>query len=199
MKKFDIVAGMPTTDQALQHCCQTFNGDLVCFAIEKAHISFSRKYYNLAVERKMFFEICYAPAIIDSNHRRHIIRRAHAYHSYGKSQNIVISSGAARQIELRTPYEVANLGLLFGLSEEQAKTTMAGNCRQVLIRATGRRHNKAVMVVEVAASRKSESEDEEDDDFMDTGDEQEEKADGDDDGGEDEEEEQQPVKKKKMN
>lgn len=76
LKRFDIVAGMPTTEQALQHCCQSFNGDLVCFSLDKAaHISFSRKYYNLAVARKMYFEICYAPAITDSNHRRHIIRR----------------------------------------------------------------------------------------------------------------------------
>lgn len=175
---------MPTTDQALQHCCQTFNGDLVCFSLDKAHISFSRKYYNLAVDRKMFFEICYAPAITDSNSRRHIIRRSHAYHSYGKSQNIVISSGAARYIELRTPYEVANLGLLFGLSEEQAKSAMAGNCRKLLIRAQGRRHNKAVMVVEVA-EKEEEKTDEEQDDPMDT-------------DNNDAEEEEQPVKKKKM-
>lgn len=175
---------MPTTDQALQHCCQTFNGDMVCFSLDRAHISFSRKYYNLAVERKMFFEIRYAPAIIDSNHRRNIIRRSHAYHSYGKSQNIVITSGAARQIELRSPYEVANLGLLFGLSEEQAKCAMAGNCKKLLIRATGRRHNKAVMVVKVSAEENL-------NDPMDT--------DDDDDDEEEQEQDEQPVKKKKMN
>ena len=184
MKKFDLIAGMPTTDQALQHCCQTFNGDIVSFHLEKAHISFSRKYYSLAVERKMFFEVCYAPAITDSNLRRHIIRRSHAYHSYGKSQNIIITSGAEKAIELRSPYEVANLGLLFGLSEEQAKCSMAGNCRKVLIRAMGRRHNKAVMVVEAAGEKKEEdtTTDEEEDDGMDT-----------------EEDDEQPVKKKKMN
>lgn len=176
---------MPTTDQALQHCCQTFNGDMVCFSLDRAHISFSRKYYNLAVERKMFFEIRYAPAIIDSNHRRNIIRRSHAYHSYGKSQNIVITSGAASQIELRSPYEVANLGLLFGLSEEQAKCAMAGNCKKLLIRATGRRHNKAVMVVKVSAEENL-------NDPMDT-------DEDDDDEEEEEEQDEQPVKKKKMN
>lgn len=182
------------TDQSLQHCCQTFNGDLVCFSLDKAHISFSRKYYNLAVDRKMFFEICYAPAITDSNYRRHIIRRSHAYHSYGKSQNIIISSGAARAIELRTPYEVANLGLLFGLSEEQSKQAMAGNCKKLVTRAIGRRHNKAVMTVEVTEqdNKKKVDDDDEDteDEMMDT-----------DEGEEDEDEveEEQPNKKKKIN
>lgn len=171
---------MPITDQSLQHCCQLFAGDIVCFSLDKAHISFSRKYYNLAVERKMFFEILYAPAITDSNHRRHIIRRSHAYHSYGKSQNIIIGSGASKSIELRTPYEVANLGLLFGLSEEQGKCAMAGNCRQLLIRATGRRNNKAVMVVEVAKEDEDDEEADSEDDLMEM------------------EEDEQPVKKKKI-
>lgn len=183
---------MPMTDQALQHCCQTFNGDLVCFSLEKAHISFSRKYYNLAVERKMFFEICYAPAITDSNYRRHIIRRSHAYHSYGKSQNIIISSGAGRAIELRTPYEVANLGLLFGLSEEQSKQAMVGNCKKLVTRAIGRRHNKAVMTVEVAKQddkKKVDDDEDTEDELMDT--------DGEDE--DDESVEEQPNKKKKIN
>lgn len=128
----------------------------------------------------MFFEILYAPAITDSNHRRHIIRRSHAYHSYGKSQNIIIGSGASKSIELRTPYEVANLGLLFGLSEEQGKCAMAGNCRQLLIRATGRRNNKAVMVVEVAKEDEDEEDVDSEDDLMEM------------------EEDEQPVKKKKI-
>lgn len=97
---------------------------------------------------------------------------------------MIISSGAAGQIELRTPYEVANLGLLFGLSEEQGKRAMAGNCRQVVVRALGRRHNKAVMTVEVA---KDDKEEDTEDELMDT------------DGEEEEEEEEQPVKKLKMN
>lgn len=183
---------MPVTDQSLQHCCQSFIGDIVSFPLDKGHISFSRKYYNLAVERKMFFEIRYAPAITDTNHRRQIIRRSHVYHSYGKSQNIVISSGAAKYIELRTPYEVANLGLLFGLSEEQSKCAMAGNCRKLLIRATGRRHNKAIMTAEVVNDEETDKEDDEDDDQeeeLEEKDESEELMDT---------EDEQPVKKKRM-
>lgn len=185
LKKFSLVAGNPTTDQALQHCCQAFNGDLVCFNVDNGNIPFSRKYYRLAVERKMFFELCYAPVITDSNHRRNIIRRSHAYHSYGKSKNIIISSAAEKPIDLRTPYEVANLGLLLGLSEEQAKCAMAGNCKKALVRATGRRHNKAVLTVEVETKAEI-SDDDGDDDTSDDGMDM------------DEGDEEQPTKKKKM-
>lgn len=154
---------MPVTDQALQHCCQTFNGDLVCFSLDKAHINFSRKYYNLAIDRKMYFEIRYAPAIIDSNHRRDIIRRSASYHSYGKSRNIILSSGATNYIQLRSPYEVAHLGLLFGLTEEMAKNSMVGNCRNVLLRSTARRSNKAVMLVDVHNDKEEQDDGDEDD------------------------------------
>lgn len=144
----------------MQHCCQTFNGDLVCFSLDRAHINFSRKYYKLAVDRSMYFEIRYAPVITDSNHRRDIIRRAHSYHSYGKSKSIIISSGASNYIQLRTPYEVANLGLLFGLSEEQAKESMFGNSRGVVLRAQSRRHDRAVMIVGVQEEDFNDEEDE---------------------------------------
>lgn len=138
------------TADSLQHCCQSFNGDVICFSLDRSNLHFSRKYYNLAIERKLFFELRYAPAIIDSNHRRAIIRRSHAYHSYGKARNVIMSSGATDYIQLRTPYEVAHLGLLFGLSEEQGKNAMAGNCRAVIRHAEGRRFNKAVMVATLA-------------------------------------------------
>lgn len=155
---------MPFTDQALQHCCQSFNGDLICFSVDKAHINFSRKYYNLAIERKMYFEIPYAPAIINTNHRRDIIRRSHSYHSYGKSRNIILSSGATNYIQLRSPYEVAHLGLLFGLSEEMGKNAMVGNCRNVILRAIGRRNGKAVMLIE---PKDEEEEEDSEDEMMD--------------------------------
>lgn len=145
------------TEQSLQHCCQTFNGDIVTFSLDKPQINFSRKYYNLAVQRRMYFEVKYSPAIVDSNLRRILIRKAHSYHSYGKSRNIILTSGAQDYIQLRSPYDVSHLGLLFGLSEEQARNAVAGACRGTMLRAEGRRFNKAILIANIEPEKESES------------------------------------------
>lgn len=69
----------------------------------------NRKAYQVAVRRGMFFEVKYGPAIADSNHRKDMIKVAHNYAIKGKSRNIIFSSGAAHQFQLRGPYDVANL------------------------------------------------------------------------------------------
>uniref|UniRef100_A0A8B9TBC3 Ribonuclease P/MRP subunit p30 n=1 Tax=Anas platyrhynchos TaxID=8839 RepID=A0A8B9TBC3_ANAPL len=53
--------------------------------------------------------------------------------------NIVISSAAERPLELRGPYDVANLGLLFGLSESEAKAAVSTNCRATILHGETRK------------------------------------------------------------
>ncbi|XP_030424942.1 ribonuclease P protein subunit p30 isoform X3 [Gopherus evgoodei] len=55
------------------------------------------------------------------------------------NMNIIISSAAERPLELRGPYDVANLGLLFGLSESDAKAAISTNCRAVLLHGETRK------------------------------------------------------------
>uniref|UniRef100_A0A1B0CA20 Uncharacterized protein n=1 Tax=Lutzomyia longipalpis TaxID=7200 RepID=A0A1B0CA20_LUTLO len=161
IKKYDLIAGLPTTEASLQHCCQTFNGDIISFRVDEKYIKFSRKFYKLAVQRNMFFEIQYSPAILDRSDRRCIIRKAHGFYSLGKSRNIIISSGATNAFHIRGPYDVANLGLIFGLSEEQSKNAMRSNCRSTILRAAGRRNGCTVVVVNKEINEDSESQSEE--------------------------------------
>ncbi|XP_064418810.1 ribonuclease P protein subunit p30 isoform X2 [Latimeria chalumnae] len=53
--------------------------------------------------------------------------------------NIIISSAAENPLELRGPYDVANLGLLFGLSEQDAKAAVSSNCRAAILHGETRR------------------------------------------------------------
>ncbi|KAM9188543.1 ribonuclease P protein subunit p30 isoform 2-T2 [Mergus octosetaceus] len=55
------------------------------------------------------------------------------------NMNIVISSAAERPLELRGPYDVANLGLLFGLSESEAKAAVSTNCRATILHGETRK------------------------------------------------------------
>lgn len=91
-----------------QHCCTVFNGDIISFDPD-TKLLVNRKAYQMAVKRGLCFEVKYVPAIVNSSQRKEMIRIAHNYHARGKSRNIIFSSGATNEFELRGPYDVANL------------------------------------------------------------------------------------------
>ncbi|KAH8339430.1 hypothetical protein KR074_010382 [Drosophila pseudoananassae] len=184
LRKFNVIAGQPKTDAALtvshqtpphfsfilnsrktlQHCCTSFNGDLVTFdPVAGSRLLVNRKAYQIAVRRGMFFEIKYAPAIADSNNRKDMIKIAQNYCTKGKSKNIIFSSGAVHEFQLRGPYDVANLAFIFGLSEDQGKNAVDRNCRKLFLKAESRRMGKTIMFVKgngpIVFSDSSEAED----------------------------------------
>lgn len=87
------------------------------------------------MRRGIYFELQYSEAIINSTSRKKLITTGHKYHAIGKSKNIIITSGALNRFHIRGPYDIANLGLIFGLSEEQSKYSILGQCRSLLLRA----------------------------------------------------------------
>ncbi|XP_017131749.1 ribonuclease P protein subunit p30 [Drosophila elegans] len=171
LRKFNLIAGQPKTDAALTHCCTAFNGDLISFdPVAGSRLSVNRKAYLVAVRRGLFFEIKYAPAIADSNNRKDIIKIAQNYCTKGKSKNIIFSSGATHEFQLRGPYDVANLAFIFGLSEDQGKNAVDRHCRQLFLRAESRRIGKTIMFVKgngpIVFSGSSEDDHSEGDDEM---------------------------------
>uniref|UniRef100_A0A8D0XYR2 Uncharacterized protein n=1 Tax=Sus scrofa TaxID=9823 RepID=A0A8D0XYR2_PIG len=86
-----------------------------------------------AIDRGVAFELVYSPAIKDSTMRRYTISNALNLMQICKGKNVIVSSAAERPLEIRGPYDVANLGLLFGLSESDAKAAVSTNCRAVLL------------------------------------------------------------------
>lgn len=110
LKKFHLVAAMPTNEAALQHACSTFAGDIIGMTLEDVKYSLiAHKYYQMAARRGMYFEIQYAPAIRDSNQRKDAIIVAQNLVSHRKAKNIVITGGALNAFEVRGPYDIANL------------------------------------------------------------------------------------------
>ncbi|XP_008057363.1 ribonuclease P protein subunit p30 isoform X4 [Carlito syrichta] len=92
-----------------------------------------------AIDRGLGFELVYSPAIKDSTMRRYTISNALNLTQICKGKNIIISSAAERPLEIRGPYDVANLGLLFGLSESDAKAAVSTNCRATLLHGETRK------------------------------------------------------------
>lgn len=133
-KSFDLVAVYPKTEKLFHAACMTFDVDIICIAVaEKQPFHFKRAPVNGAIDRGVFFETCYAAAIRDTTMRRYTIANAISLMEVCKGKNIIMSSGAERPLELRGPYDIANLGLVFSLSEGDAKAAVSTNCRAVLL------------------------------------------------------------------
>ncbi|KAB0352691.1 hypothetical protein FD754_017548, partial [Muntiacus muntjak] len=124
----------------LHVACTHLDVDLVCITVtEKLPFYFKRPPINVAIDRGVGFELLYSPAIKDSTMRRYTISNALNLMQVCKGKNVIISSAAERPLEIRGPYDVANLGLLFGLSESDAKAAVSTNCRAVLLHGETRK------------------------------------------------------------
>ncbi|KAA0725350.1 Ribonuclease P protein subunit p30 [Triplophysa tibetana] len=133
-KLFDLVAVYPKTEKLFHAACMTFDVDIICIAVgERQPFHFKRAPVNGAIDRGVFFDISYTAAIRDSSMRRYTIANATCLMEVCKGKNIIISSGAEKSLEMRGPYDIANLGLVFGLSEGDAKAAVSTNCRSVLL------------------------------------------------------------------
>lgn len=110
LKKFHLIAGLPTNEVAMQHACSTFPGELISLVLDDVkHSLIGHKYFQMAARRGIFFELQYAPAIRDSNCRKDVITIAQNLVSHRKAKHIVISSGATNSFEVRSPYDISNL------------------------------------------------------------------------------------------
>ncbi|XP_065805880.1 ribonuclease P protein subunit p30 isoform X2 [Labrus bergylta] len=92
-----------------------------------------------AVERGIMFEVSYSAAIRDSTMRRYTIANAVSLVETCKGKNLILSSAAEKPLELRGPYDISNLGLLFGLSDGDAKEAVSSACRSVVLHGETRK------------------------------------------------------------
>ncbi|KAM4852017.1 ribonuclease P protein subunit p30 isoform 1-T1 [Thomomys bottae] len=140
VRLYDIVAVFPKTEKLFHVACTHLDVDLVCITLtEKLPFYFKRPPINVAVDRGLSFELVYSPAIRDSTMRRYTISNALNLMQICKGKNVIISSAAEKPLEIRGPYDVANLGLLFGLSENDAKAAVSTNCRVALLHGETRK------------------------------------------------------------
>lgn len=149
LKKYDIIAVIPKTLQAFHYACGNMDIDIISFEPEsKIPFKISRKLYSQAVERGIFFELMYSPAIRDSTSRKNIISTAHTYHAVGKSRNIIVTSGAESYMQVRDVHDVINLGFILGLNSNESLEVVRNNPRRLILKAEGRKLGKHYMLVE---------------------------------------------------
>ncbi|XP_034049111.1 ribonuclease P protein subunit p30 [Thalassophryne amazonica] len=143
---FDLLAVQPMTEKLFHAACMTFDIDIICVAVmEKCPMFYKRAPVNGAIERGVVFEVTYAAAIRDATMRRYTITNAVCLMESCKGKNVIMSSAAEKPLELRGPYDITNLGLLFGLSDAVAKEAVSSTCRSVLLHAETRKTASGVI------------------------------------------------------
>lgn len=135
-RRFDLLAVYPTTEKLFHAACMTYDVDIICISVtEKLPFFFKRAPVNGAIDRGVAFEVSYSAAIRDATMRRYTIANAIALVDTCKGKNVIVSSAAEKRLELRGPYDIANLSLLFGLSDADAKEAVSSTCRSVVLHA----------------------------------------------------------------
>mmetsp|Transcript_28527 Transcript_28527/g.90917 ORF Transcript_28527/g.90917 Transcript_28527/m.90917 type:complete len:131 (-) Transcript_28527:98-490(-) len=84
-----------------------------------------------------------------TSHKRYIFSNARALSTATRGRGVIISSGARSPMELRGPYDVLNLGTLFGLTSKAAKDAITSSCRAVLEHGAARRTYKGIVSMDM--------------------------------------------------
>ncbi|XP_032662629.1 ribonuclease P protein subunit p30 [Odontomachus brunneus] len=158
LKKYNLYAIMPISQAMLQFACTQINADLITIRPSVSNLKLNRKLYQQAVERGLSFEIQYAN-ILEPETRKMAIYYSHLFYTYGKSKNVIISSGANDINCIRSPYDIINLGSILGLNEEKSKAAILKQSQLLLLRAERRLSGKAVFTVEFTGESSTNEED----------------------------------------
>uniref|UniRef100_A0A8D0L1K8 Ribonuclease P/MRP subunit p30 n=1 Tax=Sphenodon punctatus TaxID=8508 RepID=A0A8D0L1K8_SPHPU len=97
IRLYDIIAVFPKTEKLLHVTCTNLDVDLVCINVtEKLPFYFRRPPVNVAIDRGIYFELLYTPAIKDSTMRRYTISNALHLMQICKGKNVILSSAAEK-------------------------------------------------------------------------------------------------------
>ncbi|NXX84581.1 RPP30 protein, partial [Urocolius indicus] len=139
IRLYDIIAVFPNTEKLFHIACTTLDVDLVCINVtEKLPFYFRRPPVNMAIDRGIYFELLYTPAIKDSTMRRYTISNAISLMQICKGK---VSSQSQSKLINSVPIllDKGDRGLLFGLSESEAKAAVSTNCRATILHGETRK------------------------------------------------------------
>ncbi|XP_060847748.1 ribonuclease P protein subunit p30-like isoform X2 [Rhopalosiphum padi] len=141
-KLYNIFAVEPLNDQVFQDILTSSSIDIITCNIKT---SVTPKQYTIAIEKNIYFEVSYAPMLVNYVARQDTLSLAHLLHIKGKSKNVIVSSGAVNKLDIRNPHDVMNLGILLGLSKKQSKESITRGCYSIILQSYGKKIGKSTI------------------------------------------------------
>ena len=138
--------------------CKTVEADIISMDIcARLPFLLKHKIVSQAKARNMVFEGCYGPALADRESRRYFVSNGVSMVNACKYQHMILSCGSPNHMLVRGPYDVVNMGALFGLDYSSAKHLVSHNCRQALRHADNRVSHRSIVCGQSAAQASVES------------------------------------------
>ncbi|RKP14090.1 RNase P subunit p30, partial [Piptocephalis cylindrospora] len=137
-KSFDLIAIRPGDEASFIAACTMDQEAIDIISVDLSRrLNFHFKYSQVgqAVQRGIYFEICYGSAIHDAASRRQLISNAQGLVRASRGRNILISSGASHALSLRGPSDVMNLASLFNMSPNEARDALVTTPRRIILHA----------------------------------------------------------------
>ncbi|KEF60154.1 ribonuclease P/MRP protein subunit RPP1 [Exophiala aquamarina CBS 119918] len=158
---YDLLALRPTTEKALQLCCNSLDCDIISLDFGQ-RLPFILKFKTVAsaLQRGIRFEICYSPGISPSSSsgggsssssndaRRNLIANAGSLIRATRGRGIILSSDARNALGVRGPYDVINLAQVWGLGQERGKEALCEEAGKV-VRLAGMKRTSFRGVIDV--------------------------------------------------
>jgi RNase P/RNase MRP subunit p30 len=141
---FDLISLQPATRDILLYLLSatTIQHELLVLDPSDPEIlPFPSKLMRAAAERGIAFELIYGNALRDPFERRNLLAfgRSLGTNIFKRGQSIVFSSNATNPLQIRSPYDMMEIGQLFGFNEEISKKMVNENPMDVLARSFSRR------------------------------------------------------------
>ena len=144
LEKYDIIAAMPTTEEAFVAACSREDLDLIAIDVS-CRLQFRPKpaQVSQAIERGVYFELRYSGSLQSETCRSYFMDNVKTFVRICRGRGIICSSASKELFNVRGHHDIANLMCLCGVKGmERALMFVSENCTRVVERAKLRRRSK---------------------------------------------------------
>ncbi|KAI9365100.1 RNase P subunit p30-domain-containing protein [Pilaira anomala] len=132
-KEFDLIAIRTNSLNTFKEACTNYDIDMISLpCTERLSFELNSIDVNKALERGVYFELCYANAIRDVQARTYTMQVAKQLFEYTHGNKLIVSSEAEIVSEIRNPADIFYFAKSIGLPNDKAKFTVEKNCEQLL-------------------------------------------------------------------
>lgn len=141
LQTYDVVAAVPCCQRSFELLSKDSDVDIISLPSgNRLPFTLNKKLTDAALARGAVFEITYTQALQSSSARRYLIGNTRSLVRLTRGRGIILSSGAESAHNTRSPHDVANLGQLLGLTQEQSLRAVSDTPLAVLRRAEARKY-----------------------------------------------------------
>ncbi|KAI7864614.1 RNase P subunit p30-domain-containing protein [Spinellus fusiger] len=130
---FDIVAITTSNPDVFEQACRTLTVDLIAIdCSQRLPFALDISLINIAMERGIYFEMCYGPAIRDGTARGYLIEIAKHLVAATHGKKTLLNSGAESITEIRTAEDLYHFAKFMGLPNDAAHHMSRKNSEEFL-------------------------------------------------------------------